>query len=83
MDQVDTLITLRDFCLRVRISRPTAYSWKNKQFGPTMVRVGSRQFYRSNDVAAFIAGLTSGAAERVVSRSRQSRNAPRARGLCA
>jgi predicted DNA-binding transcriptional regulator AlpA len=83
MDQVDTLITLRDFCQRVRISRPTAYSWKNKQFGPTMVRVGSRQFYRSNDVSAFIAGLTSGAAERVVSRSRHNRSTPHVRGLRA
>jgi predicted DNA-binding transcriptional regulator AlpA len=83
MDQVDTLITLRDFCQRVRISRPTAYSWKNKQFGPTMVCVGSRQFYRSSDVSAFIAGLTSGATERVISRSKQSRRTPHARDLRA
>jgi predicted DNA-binding transcriptional regulator AlpA len=64
MDQLDGLISLREFCDRVRISRSTAYSWKNKQFGPPMVRVGARQFYRKSDVAAFITALTAGAGDR-------------------
>jgi predicted DNA-binding transcriptional regulator AlpA len=60
VDEIDQLITLKEFCLKVHITRPTAYAWNRRQFGPAMVKVGSRQFFRRSDVVSFIAGLSGG-----------------------
>jgi hypothetical protein len=60
------------FCERVKTSRPTAYAWKRKQFGPPMVKVGSRQFFRHSEVTTFIAGLSSGVASPSMSQTKPS-----------
>jgi predicted DNA-binding transcriptional regulator AlpA len=83
MEDFDALISLREFCLRVSITRPTAYAWKHKLFGPTMVKVGSRQFYRRSEVISFIAGLSSGATKSYVPPTRAKRFASTARPAAA
>lgn len=79
MNTIDSLISLKEFCERVKISRPTAYAWKRKQFGPPMVKVGSRQFFRHSEVATFIAGLSSGVASPSMSHARQCNSRSKSR----
>lgn len=56
------LLTLAEACSILRITDATAYRWRKRGYGPQMVLIGSRQYYKRAEIEAFIEGAVPGTA---------------------